>query len=255
MGRGRGGFGRGRGLQSYDDNSHYGGGRNFQSQWSHPQQSGGDDGSDYSVKLTGGEDDKGGAKGSHGAGYGQYVSTTKVVFGSGTKLNYFNRITTTTAIIMVLAIKPSTINSTMQQQVQILTQRRPNLVLQLPQTIKTDLAAAVLHQEKELVLDLVREIDADHVLDPDLVTDVAEDVEELDRDPVLDHAIVIAREESSKYSSILAYSSGVVYKTDRSCKEPCKIKCSKILNLSLDLSSKKDVPLQVNVQINESEKL
>jgi hypothetical protein len=143
----------------------------------------------------------------------------------------------------------------MPQQVQILTQRPPNRVLRLPQTIKTDLAAAVLHQEKELVLDLVREIDADHVLDPDLVTDVAEDVEELDRDPVLDHAIVIAREESSKYSSILAYSSGVVYKTDRSCKEPCKIKCSKILNLSLDLSSKKDVPLQVNVQINESEKL
>jgi hypothetical protein len=102
----------------------------------------------------------------------------------------------------------------MQQQVQILTQRRPNLVLQLPQTIKTDLAAAVLHQEKELVLDLVREIDADHALDPDLVTDVAEDVEELDRDPVLDHAIVIAREESSKYS-ILVYSSSVVYKTDR----------------------------------------
>ncbi len=75
MGRGRGGFGRGRGLHSYEDNSHYGGGRNFQSQWSHPQQSGGDDASDYSVKLTGGEDDKGAAKGAQGAsGYGQYVS-------------------------------------------------------------------------------------------------------------------------------------------------------------------------------------
>ena len=74
VGRGRGGFGRGRGMQSFDDSNPYGGARNFQAQWSHPQQSSGDDGSEYSVKLTGVDDDKGAAKGAQGAGYGQYVS-------------------------------------------------------------------------------------------------------------------------------------------------------------------------------------
>eukprot|EP00029_Vermamoeba_vermiformis_P002021 TRINITY_DN12326_c0_g1_i1.p1 TRINITY_DN12326_c0_g1~~TRINITY_DN12326_c0_g1_i1.p1 ORF type:complete len:380 (-),score=62.05 TRINITY_DN12326_c0_g1_i1:27-1166(-) len=93
MGRGRGGFGRGRGLHSYEDNSHYGGGRNFQSQWSHPQQSGGDDASDYSVKLTGGEDDKGAAKGAQGAsGYGQYDNYyDSYYYGTGDQAEYYKQ--------------------------------------------------------------------------------------------------------------------------------------------------------------------
>jgi hypothetical protein len=113
MGRGRGGFGRGRGLQSYDDNSHYGGGRNFQSQWSHPQQSGGDDGSDYSVKLTGGEDDKGGAKGSHGAGYGQYDNYyDSYYYGTGDQAEYYQQYYAAAgADPYAAAAKPSTATS------------------------------------------------------------------------------------------------------------------------------------------------
>lgn len=201
MGRGRGGFGRGRGLQSYDDNSHYGGGRNYQSQWSHPQQSGGDDGSDYSVKLTGGEEDKGAKGAPQAAGYGQYVSVKrfkKVKLDPLQKItnNYF-RIITTIVIITVPVTKPNITNSTMRQQAQIRTQlQHPNRHPPLQRTIKIELAAVALRLKNALAHGLDQEIGADLVLDPDLATDAVVVDEKLDRDPVRDRVTGIASEES-----------------------------------------------------------